>query len=79
MPNQTPPILPASLEFFDSLPDSAFIRQPTLEALLGVKSSTIWRLVASGDLPRVKLTARCTGWRVGDVRAYLEGKTKAAA
>lgn len=78
MPAKTAPILPASLETFDELPDSALIRQPILEALLGVSASTVWRLVNSGALPRVKLTARCTGWRVGDVRAYLNAQREAA-
>lgn len=79
MPSKTPQQLLPSVETFDSLPDSAILRQPSVKALLGLSDSTIWRLVASGDLPRVKLSPRCTGWRVGDVRAYLEGKTKAAA
>ena len=78
MPNKPPPHLLPSVETFDSLPDSAILRQPSLEALLGVSASTIWRLVNSGALPRVKLTARCTGWRVGDVRAYLQAQRNAA-
>lgn len=78
MPTKTPQHLSPSVETFDSLPDSAILRQPSLEALLGVSASTIWRLVNSGALPRVKLTARCTGWRVGDVRAYLQAQRDAA-
>lgn len=77
MLNKPPPTLPVSLETFDALPDSAFIRQPTLEALLGVSASTVWRLVASGDLPRVKISSRTTAWRVGVVRAYLAARSQA--
>lgn len=77
MPAKTPQHLLPSVETFDSLPDSAILRQPALEALLGLSASTIWRLVASGDLPRVKLSPRCTGWRVGDVRAYLQAQRDA--
>jgi predicted DNA-binding transcriptional regulator AlpA len=78
MSEKPPQYLLPSVETFDSLPDSAILRQPSLEALLGVSASTIWRLVNSGALPRVKLTARCTGWRVGDVRAYLNAQREAA-
>lgn len=68
-----------TLPDFDALPDSAFIRQPELQALLGVSATTVWRLVNSGALPRVKLTERCTRWRVGDVRAYLNARSEKAA
>ena len=58
----------------DSAPDSALIRLPILRAILGdVSESTIWRLARSGKLPPIKVSERVTAWRVGDVRAYIDG------
>lgn len=78
MPSRTQPHLSPTVASFDALPDSAILRQPDLETLLGVGSSTVWRLVNSGALPRVKVSPRCTGWRVGDVRAYLASRNPGA-
>lgn len=78
MPKQSSPALAISLSGFDALPDSALMREPELKALLGVSHSTIWRLVNRGELPIVKITQRCTGWRVGDVRAYLARRSEAS-
>lgn len=63
--------IPASLENFDRLPAAAIIRLPTLVAVLGVSTGTVWRLSRAGKLKPVKLSMRATGWRVGDVRTYL--------
>ena len=60
-----------SVSNFDALPDSAIIRQPAVEGVLSISSSTLWRLARRGVLRPVKLSARVTGWRVGTVRAYL--------
>lgn len=79
MTQELSPGLPVSLTSFDLLPDSAFIRQPTLEAVLSVSSSTVWRMVQRGVLKPVKLSERVTGWRVGDVRAFLASLNKGAA
>lgn len=76
---RTPGNKRAWLHDFDSLPDSALIRQPTVEAVLAVSSSTVWRLVRRGVLKPVKLSERVTGWRVGDVRAYLASLGEKAA
>lgn len=64
---------------FDALPDSAIIRQPAVEGVLSISSSTLWRLARRGVLKPVKLSARVTGWRVRDVRAYLENLTGGVA
>ena len=71
MPREISESLPDSATNFDALPDSALIRQPTLELMLAVSPSTIWRLSRSGLLRPIKVTERTTAWRVGDVRAYL--------
>jgi predicted DNA-binding transcriptional regulator AlpA len=64
--------LPGSLQHFDSLPDSANVRQPVVEALFGVSPATVWRMVKRGTLPAPrKLSARVTAWNVGDLRKTL--------
>jgi len=74
-----PNTVSAALRQFDSLPDSAHVRQPVVEALMGVSGSTIWRMVARGDLPRPrKLSARVTGWPVGELRRALAARGEVA-
>lgn len=69
--------LPDALRHFDQLPDSAQVRQPTVEALFGISAATVWRRVNSGDLPKPhKYGQRTTTWNVGQLRAVLT--TKAA-
>jgi predicted DNA-binding transcriptional regulator AlpA len=68
-----------ALTNFDTLPDSAFVRLPTVTALFACHAATIWRRVAAGDLPQpVRLGPRVTAWRVGDLRAKLAALTEAA-
>lgn len=67
--------IPKTLENFDSLPGSAYVRLPVMKGLFGVSSSSIWRGCRSGTIPApVKLTERCTAWNVGLVRAALAAK-----
>ena len=59
---------------FDTLPDSALIRQRQLtEGLVPFSGATLWRRVKSGDFPApIKLNdGNITAWKVGDVRAWL--------
>ncbi len=68
-----------ALKDFDDLPDSAFVRLPTVAALFACHGATIWRRVGSGDLPQpVHLGPRSTAWRVGDLRAKLAALAEAA-
>ena len=76
----TSPIAQQSI--FDTLPDTAFIREsqlvqcpkrPANSALLPFSAATLWRKVAAGTFPKpIKLSKRVTAWRVGDVRSYLQ-------
>ncbi|MEQ1599830.1 MAG: transcriptional regulator [Methylotenera sp.] len=67
--------IPEALSQFDQLPDSAYIRLPVLKRLYGVSAATIWRNCSKGLIPSpVKLSARCTAWNVGLVRAALAAK-----
>lgn len=72
---------------FDTLPDSAFIREaqlvqspkrPTTPAPLPFSAPTLWRKVKAGTFPRpIKLSERVTCWNVGTVRAWLTAQTQA--
>lgn len=61
------------LNNFSSLPDSGKIRLPVVQALLGVSSSTIWRMAKAKKLTAYKLTPRTTTFSVGEIRQILEG------
>lgn len=64
--------IPESLQHFDRLPDSAGVRQPTVERLYGISASTVWRRVRDGKLPRpIKHSDRVSLWNVGQLRAAL--------
>ena len=61
-----------ALKNFDSLPDSANVRQPVVEALIGCSAATVWRMVKRGTLPPPrKLSERVTAWNVGALRKVL--------
>jgi predicted DNA-binding transcriptional regulator AlpA len=67
--------IPDALRHFDQLPDSAHVRQPVVEALFGYSSSTVWRRVRDGLLPKPeRLGPRTTAWNVGKLRRALRGE-----
>ena len=70
--------IPDALKHFDSLPDSANVRQPVVEALYGgCSSATLWRRVKDGCLPAPKkLPDRITVWNVGALRRALAKATE---
>jgi predicted DNA-binding transcriptional regulator AlpA len=62
------------------LPDTGFVRLPTILRVFPVSRSTWWDMVRDGRAPApVKLTERCTAWRADDIRALLERTAKAKA
>ena len=64
--------IPDALKNFDSLPDSANVRQPVVQGLFGCSSATVWRNVKKGIIPAPrKLSERVTAWNVGDLRKAL--------
>lgn len=66
--------IPKTLELFDQLPDSANVRQPTVEGLFSCSSASVWRGVKSGRIPAPqKLSPRITTWNVGELRRVLRG------
>lgn len=70
---------------FDTLPDSAFIREsqlvqspkrPGIPAPLPFSAPTLWRKVKAGTFPKpVKLSQRVTAWNIGAVRAWMAAQT----
>lgn len=48
---------------------------PPITPIIPVSSSTWWAGVKSGRFPQpVKLSPRCTAWRVEDIRALINSK-----
>ena len=55
------------------LPETGFLRLPQILALFPVSRSAFWAGVKDGRYPTpVKLSPRCTAWRVEDIRALIE-------
>lgn len=73
MAHQTDPsAIPDALTNYDSLPDSAHVRLPVVQALVGCSSATVWRMVKRGALPAPRrLSERVSAWNVGDLRKAL--------
>ena len=76
----SPSVLSAAMAF-ESLPDSAFLRErdlvahprrPGMVGLLSFSAATLRRKVAAKEFPKpIKLGARISAWRVADVRAWM--------
>lgn len=59
------------------LPQTGFVRLPTVLAVFPVSKSTWWAGVKEGIFPQpVKLTQRTTAWRVEDIRDLLINSSK---
>ncbi len=55
-----------------TLPETGFVREPTVLHVYPVSRSTRWQGVKSGKYPKpVKLGPRITAWRVSDIRNLL--------
>lgn len=66
---------------FEELPDEALIRLRQMMALhiVPYSASTLWRRCRSNDFPKpIRVSPGITVWRVGDIRAYLEGIGKSS-
>lgn len=64
-----------ALQNFDSLPDSATVRLPTVCALFGISGPTAWRWSKDGRLPAPIKRGGVTGWQVGALRRTLSQAT----
>lgn len=56
---------------FAVLPDQARVRQPVVELLFGVSSTTLWRRVRDGLAPLPRRDGGTTYWLAGDIRRAL--------
>lgn len=55
------------------LPETGFIRLPTILNIFPVSKSTWWAGVKKGRYPQpVKLGPKITAWRVEDIRALID-------
>lgn len=62
----------------DRLPASAILRDWAVAQLLCCSRSTVWRYTRSGKLAApVKSGDHMTGWRVSDIKTYLESRQAA--
>jgi hypothetical protein len=65
-----PATKPATLEKFDALPDDALVPGAVAGLLLGISE---WTLRRSPPVPRIQITPKRIGYRVGDLRALARG------
>ncbi len=66
--------IPDGLRHFNELPDCARVRLPVVKGLLGCSAATVWRMAATGRIPKPeKISDGVTAWRVGDLRVALRG------
>lgn len=56
-----------------SLPDTGFLRLPSVLKLIPIGKSSWWEGVKSGEYPRpVKIGKRVTAWRAEDIAALID-------
>lgn len=64
-----------------TLPETGYVRlsqivgspkaDPPIPAIIPISKSHLWNMVKDGRFPKpVKLSERCTAWRVEDIRAF---------
>jgi len=76
--SQKPPKVTAEnhlkgLNNFDSLPNSAHVKQRVVEALFAIQPSTVHKWVKEGRIPAPKIhLPKHTAWNVGDLRKKLK-------
>jgi prophage regulatory protein len=61
---------------YSTLPAEAVLRLPDVLALVGLGRASIYAKVAQHRFPPpIKLTRHASGWRMGDIRAWLADPT----
>lgn len=72
--SQSTPLPPTGYLRLADIVGSARLGKP---AIIPVSKSTWWNGVKAGRYPKpVKLSERCTAWRVEDIRALIEQATE---
>jgi hypothetical protein len=72
--NMTGELTNAQLQFlkrFDDLPDNCVIKDPFAALVL---STSVWTLRRSNPVPKIQISERCYGRRVGDIRRKMRGE-----
>jgi len=55
------------------IPETGFLRLPQVLSVIPLGKTCWWKGVKSGRFPKpVKLSARCTAWRVEDIHALIK-------
>ena len=55
-----------------ALPENGFLRLNDVLTFFPVSRSTWWGMIKKGEAPKpVKLSRRCSAWRVQDIRALI--------
>ena len=58
------------------LPDTGFLRQPQVLAIVPFSKSTLWRRIQARTFPQpLMLSARVTVWRAEDIRNWIARQT----
>ena len=61
---------------YSSLPAEAVLRLPDVLALVGLSRASVYAKIAEHRFPApIKLTSHASGWRMGDIRAWLANPT----
>src|SRR4051794_15999881 len=67
-------ILEDSMNINKSLAETGFLRLPQVLTIFPISRSAFWAGVKSGKYPKpVKLSERCTAWKVEDIRNLIAG------
>jgi len=68
--------MPSTRLDYSSLPAEAVVRLPDVLALVGLSRASVYAKVAEHRFPApIKLTQHASGWRMGDIRAWLADPT----
>ncbi|AMO93998.1 prophage CP4-57 regulatory family protein [Collimonas fungivorans] len=60
-----------------ALPETGFVRLPTILKIYPISRSAWWQGVRDGRLPKsVHLGPKTTAWRVEDIRALIDAQAK---
>lgn len=57
----------------NTLPETGFVRLPEILKIYPISKTTWWAGIKSGRFPAgVKLSEKCTAWRVEEIRKLIE-------
>lgn len=56
-----------------------YIRRPDVEAMTGLSSSTIYRMMSAGEFPKpIKITRKAVAWAEDEIADWLASRPVAA-